>query len=310
MNIKRKYAIISNNRSNNRNITGLGEIKMNKRIIAVLAAMVIALFALPAAADGDISVTVTLANAGKLEVISEQIAVNDTDNDGKLTVNDALYCLHEAKYPGGAAAGYGAGNSAWGLSLTKLWGDVSGSYGYYVNDKMSMGLSDEIHSGDRINAFVYTDAAGYSDIYCYFDKQSVSVKKDETVDLILKKVAFDDNYNPIYVPFEGVEITVNGVAAGVKTDAEGKVTLKADKAGEFIVSAVGNDNMILVPPALKMTVTETVVTPPSVPENTETAKPQPAKSPKTGENAASAAILMLASAAVAVAAGKKLGKNK
>ena len=84
--------------------------------------------AVPASAD----VYVTIAdNNGKLALTQEKITATDKDNDGKITIDEALLAAHEAKYEGGAAAGYASAMSDWGLSLTKLWGvENGGSYGY------------------------------------------------------------------------------------------------------------------------------------------------------------------------------------
>lgn len=255
---------------------------MNKKIFAVLTAVMMILCFIPAAAEGDeITVTVTLSNAGSVEIAAEQITVKDIDNDGVFTVNDVLYCAHKAKYTGGASAGYGSVNGSWGLSITKLWGNTSGSYGYYVNDTMAMSLEDTVKSGDRINAFVYKDAAGYSDIYCFFDKQSVAVKQGESIEVILKKITFDGNWQPVAVPAENAHITVNGTDTGIKTDSEGKATVTLDSAGNALISALGDGNTILVPPVIKAEVAAVEPENPVL-NNTENSDNEN-KSPKTGE---------------------------
>ena len=76
-------------------------------------------------------VYVTIADgSGQLVLAQEAISVTDTDNDGVLTINDALYAAHEAKYDGGAAAGYASSVGQYGLAMDKLWGtENGGSYG-------------------------------------------------------------------------------------------------------------------------------------------------------------------------------------
>ncbi len=51
-------------------------------------------------------VYVTIADKGTLVVTQEKITVTDIDEDKTLTINDALFCAHKAKYDGGADAGY------------------------------------------------------------------------------------------------------------------------------------------------------------------------------------------------------------
>ena len=60
----------------------------------------------------DVTVLVTIADAnGDLVLAMEPVTVIDIDEDGLLTINDALYCAHEEAYEGGAAAGYASAMS-------------------------------------------------------------------------------------------------------------------------------------------------------------------------------------------------------
>ena len=150
---------------------------MKKKLITVLALALI-LTAIGAnnrtlAEDLSAKVLVSIAN-GTLVLAAEEITVTDVDNDGALTINDALYAAHEAKFDGGAAAGYGSASTEYGLSMTKLWGvENGGSYGYMVNNASAWSLADPVKTGDHVYAFVYTDTTGFSDSYSYFDKVSI-----------------------------------------------------------------------------------------------------------------------------------------
>lgn len=203
--------------------------------------------------DDVANVYVTISNKGSLVMTQEKITVSDADKDGALTVNDALYCAHEAKYEGGAAAGYASGFTAYGLSLTKLWNDASGNFGYYVNNASAWSLADPVKDGDYVNAFVYADATTWSDTYCYFDKNTVNGKEGDEITLILSYAGYDANWNPVTLPVEGATITIDGVASEYKTDADGKVTIKLDKSGDVVIGAV-SETMTLVPPVCKATV--------------------------------------------------------
>lgn len=202
-------------------------------------------------------VTVTIANAGTLTVTAKDVHVTDADGDGVLTINDTLILAHDRYYEGGSEAGYASAATDWGLSITKLWGvENGGSYGYYLNDTMAMGLTDSVKSGDRLVAYVYADTTAFSDAYCYFNVSTVSAKKGENITLTLTKAGFDENWSPVTLPVSGAVITVDGVETSFITDSEGKAMIKLTQAGEHIVSAKSGSET-LVPPVCLATVEAT-----------------------------------------------------
>lgn len=207
--------------------------------------------------EGSAKVFVTISD-GKLEMAQAEITVTDIDGDGALTIDDALYCAHEAKYEGGAAAGYGSAKGAYGLALTKLWGvENGGSYGYYVNNTSANGLADTVKSGDYVNAFAYTDLTAYSDTYCYFDVNVKTAVEGTEFVLTLSGAGYDAEWKPITVPVAGATITIDGKETEVKTDENGKATVKLDKAGTSVISAV-SATQTLVPPVCIVTASEKV----------------------------------------------------
>ena len=108
-----------------------------------------------AAAD-TAKVYVSIADAsGTLVMARVSVSVTDVDNDGALTIHDALYAAHEANYSGGAKMGYDASVGAYGLAINKLWGAANGSgFGYRVNHASAMSLTDPVKEGDYVYAFV------------------------------------------------------------------------------------------------------------------------------------------------------------
>ena len=139
-----------------------------KKIISLALAVVLitTCMSITAFADNSATVFVSIADKGQLVVAMEEVTVTDIDNDGALTVNDALYAVHEAAYPNGASKGYGYYNHKdYGLSLGKLWGDSSGNFGYYLNNKSCWSLADTVNDGDCLNAFIYSDSKYFSDKY-------------------------------------------------------------------------------------------------------------------------------------------------
>ena len=219
---------------------------MKKTLSLIMAfALVLGVAAFLCSAKADV-VYVSIAN-GTLEVAREAIELKDADNDGALTVYDALYLVHEAKFEGGAAAGFATATGDWGPYISKLWGvENGGSYGYYVNDEMASGLSDPLKDGDELYAFVYTDAATYSDAFSFFDKKECS----DGDELTFYVMGFDENWATVKTPTAGAEITIDGVKTGLKTDENGKVKVNAAENGTHTVSAVLDGTLIAPPVAI------------------------------------------------------------
>ena len=225
------------------------------------------------AADTEsVDVYVTISDGSATPVlIQKPVTVTDTDNDGALTINDALYIAHEDYFTGGAAAGYASGEGQYGLELRKLWGlDHGIDYGYYVDNKGANGLRDTVSDNNQIYAFAYTDRTAFSDTYSWFDKIKTDAKQGDEIELTLSHIGYAADWSPLTLPVEGAVITVNGNDTEYKTDAEGKVKIKLDTAGEDIISAK-SDSLILVPPVCVANVAaDSEVTTTSAPETTTT----------------------------------------
>jgi hypothetical protein len=133
-----------------------------------------------------------------------------------------------------------------------------------------------VKDGDSVYAFVYADQTAWSDTYSFFDKNTVTAQAGEVIELTLSYSGYDANWNTVVMPLEGAEITADGEATGLVTDAEGKVTFMVDEAGEYVLSAVSADKT-LVPPVCVITITGEMTDEegnqdvPVVPENDDTA---------------------------------------
>ena len=231
---------------------------MKRRIAGFVCAAAVSvqlgLTAVTASAADTITVDVTISNAGTLTVPAQSVTVTDRNGDGKFDLDEALYAAHEAYYEGGAAAGYRSAESDYGLSMEKLWGADSGAFGYYLNDQFAMSLLDEVKAGDRVAAFVYSDAVSWSDSYCYFDQTNMQdAKQGDEVSLKLSKFTFGADGSASAVPASGAYITIDGKKTAYQTDENGAVRVRLDQAGEQIISAV-SDQDVLVPTALRVTV--------------------------------------------------------
>lgn len=225
-----------------------------KRLFAILLSVMmlvsVSVIAVSAATAEVTEVYVTICDKdGGVAVTAEKVNVTDSDNDGAITISDALYAAHDAFYPDGAAAGYETETSQYGLGLKKLWGVANGgSYGYYVNNASAWALTDPVQNGDYVVAFIYTDLVGWSDHYSYFDRFMGDVKADEELTLTYSEVGFDPiSWDPQVMPVEGAVITVDGQATEYKTDAEGKVTLKLSENGTHIISAKADGKTLVSP---------------------------------------------------------------
>ncbi len=265
--------------------------KIFASILSVLAVSAVCGTSAFAAEEENVFVTIADAN-GDLVLAVQSITVTDVDGDGTLTINDALYTAHETYYDGGAKAGYASAETEYGKSITKLWGTEQGSgYGYYVNHKSAMSLDDPLSHDAVINAFVFTDTTNFSDTYCYFNADGISVIKDTEITLTLNAAAYDENWNPIVVPVEGATITIDGEKTDFVTDAQGMARIRLEKEGEVIISAV-SDTQTLVPPACKARVVVWETTPTestAAPTEATSATTETTAAPTTATTASSAA---------------------
>ncbi|MCR4564254.1 MAG: hypothetical protein K5755_06445, partial [Clostridiales bacterium] len=190
-------------------------------------------------------IIVTIANKGAPVVYNHPLNVTDADNDGALTINDALILAHSAYYSEGAA-GYETTTTQWGLSITKLWGNTNkGSFGYYVNNVSAWSLTDPITDGDYLYAFCYKDAANYTDNYSYFNITEISsVVPGEPINLSLTMLGYDESWNTVQLPAAGAIITLDGVDTQSITDETGVASIVINDSYQHIISARFDDKII------------------------------------------------------------------
>ncbi len=219
---------------------------------------------LAAAAEraGSADIYVTISKEGSIVtskndeyIANKQVKVNDLNGDGRLNIDEALYAAHEQFYSGD---GYASANTGYGLSISKLWGDESYAFGYYVNDKSAWSLDDEIKEGDCLKAFIYADKTGYSDKYSYFAEPFASAKAGENITLSLTAEGFDENWNTVSMPYSGASVkSADGTKIFGTTDENGEITFAFDKAGVYTIIAESSeeDDVKLVPAVITVNVT-------------------------------------------------------
>lgn len=229
---------------------------MKKTIFSLLIALILSFSFAVCEEAAPVKVFVSITDeTGAIVLALEEIEVTDTDNDGALTIADALSCAHAQKHEKGAEA-FACSLTEYGISLNLLWGvDNGGSYGYCVNDMSAMSLSDPIKEGDHVKAYFYTDLIAWSDTYSFFDAASLSVKVNEETALTLSSNGYDEMWNPVVNTVAGAKIIVNGAETEVITSDDGACVLSFNAAGVYVVSAV-SENINLVAPVCVITVAE------------------------------------------------------
>lgn len=221
--------------------------KHTKRIVAavLLLALAVLCFASCGAEKGPFVYVSVADENGELVATYEKVAYTEG-----MTIDSALASLHEKKCEGG----YASEESAYGLSMVKLWGvENGGSYGYYVNNASPSSLADTLKEGDHVYAFVYTDTVAFSDTYAFFSAPTAEVAAGEALTLTLSSAGFDENWSPVTLPVSGAKILIDGAETATVTDENGKATLTFDKKGTYTVTA-SSDAANLVPTFVIVTV--------------------------------------------------------
>ena len=226
---------------------------MKKILLTALSLLLtVCLFAFGVSAETDVTtVYVTIAdNEGNLVLSAESISLNGQNP----SIHEVLKTAHEIYYKNGAEEGYSASETAYGLSMNKLWGiDGNGSYGYCVNNVPATNLNDTVKYGDHIYAYIYSDTVTFSDSYSYFDIVRTNAEKGGTLTLTLSHLTYDENWNTVTSPVANATILLNGEKTALRTDENGIVTVPCEKSGKTVVSAEHSE-LTLVPPVCLITI--------------------------------------------------------
>lgn len=197
------------------------EEKMKKFFAIILAALLI--ISCSACGNKKVqgpTVTVSIFAEGEAKLGQGIVELIDYDNDGKYTLDEAIKAAH-AQFAPNKENDYASADLGFGLTITKLWGDESMSYSYFINNEMAWSALDEVKENDYICAFVYKDAAGFSDKYAWFDDVVVNGKE---VQFTVKYLYFDENFNTVSATLAGGKVLDNSSETFI-TDSEGKLTI-------------------------------------------------------------------------------------
>jgi len=232
-----------------------------KRILFIALACLMAVmsvFACMAEGAQEQYVYVTISSEGAQVLSCVQVPWKDANEDGAITIADALILAHDAHFEGGAQAGFVMADSGYGNGLTKLWGvENGGSYGYYVNNISAMNLDEPLEAESSIVAYSYADLTAWSDAYTCFDQSLIEIdttnmggcrfSEFEYITLTLSAMGWDENFAPVSTPVANAVILVNGEPATITTpdgevlpvisneDGTFEVVLRAP--GEYVISA-------------------------------------------------------------------------
>ena len=203
------------------------------------------------APDAKMTVTVSdkgvLATAkdGKTAMLDQPFTAKDIDENGEITVDEALIAAHK-KY--NAASGYQVTDYGTYSAVTRVWGVDTYNTLFAVNHVgLTAGVTtDTVKDGDHLSVSINKDNTYYADWYTYFTENKKEVAVGETFDLTLI-----GHLGMAYLPEDLEDTPISGVKIGTwnkgaftpikkaVTDEDGKVTLTFDKAGTYVVTADG-----------------------------------------------------------------------
>ncbi len=167
-----------------------------------------------------------------------------TDDSDVPTMLDATIAAHIEVYDD-EMPGLEVTSGDYGAYITCAFRLDTSAIGYFINDAQDNGEGDyynldtELKNGDEIRFFFYQDTENYSDTYVFFDKTDIKGKKGSKATLTAYYYGYDEAYNMVKKPAEGLDISYNGKAVGT-TDKNGKVQFKIKKKGLVVADGTLN----------------------------------------------------------------------
>ncbi len=210
----------------------------------------------------EITAYVTLSVAGELKLMQQTVTASDLNGDGKVDVDEVLYAAHKDYAPNKASDYGSAYDGRYGLGLTKLWGDTSGCFGYWLNNASCWNLNDTVEDGDYLSAFVYKDKTAWSDAYVKYQSPTAALSPGESTTLTLEKAGYDENWNTVWSKCEKAVFTVYTEDGEVTKDVTvtaaataGSYTVSGTKSGTYyLVATAAGESEITVPAVCRLTV--------------------------------------------------------
>lgn len=225
--------------------------KKIRRILSALLALMMTLTVLPVSGLAEpqssggrkeILVYVTIANQGNFQrgadgtlMAEVPVVVQDTDGDGKVSVQETLEQVHRKYCPNGFAVT----SAKCGPVISRLWNQKVVNTGFYINNQRGFALRDELNFYDSLYVFSEKSA---SDTFTYFaksDDQAVCLREYHVQ---LLSEAYAEDGKVLAIPVENAElyqVRNDGSLKDlhVKTDKEGKAGLIFREPGDFVLTA-------------------------------------------------------------------------
>jgi len=207
-----------------------------------------------------VNVFISIADTGNLVLNNEPLAVEDSDGDGSVTVDEVLMAAHASFYKGGIK-GYATEDlGKYGQCISRLWGvDNGGFYGFHVNNNLDFSgeeqLSDPVLPGDYVYAFSFQDLETWSDIFSYITGE-IQTAEDGTscYSGVLMTLERDEFQKQLRLPLSGAEIVVNRDKTGIFTDEDGCFSVPLSVSGSYELCAEAAD-LTLIPPVCRFDIT-------------------------------------------------------
>ena len=203
----------------------------------------------PSGEKYSIGIVASLSDAGSLKVGLEPLTVTDADADGVLTVYDAIWAVHEAFYPGGAARGFATERMQEGPAVSLFWGeDNGGFYSWTLDGRMGRSLLEPLMEGSELYAFSYSDLPLCGDGFGSIEGEVVRGDDGATgYQGVLTCTSADGETFPV----GGAMILINGIArGGVVTDEQGRFFIPVEEPGNYLVTAVSAE-VPMIPPVCR-----------------------------------------------------------
>ena len=168
------------------------------------------------------------------------VDVEDTNNDGAYSYDEALTALHNEFYKGGAEAGYAVSNGY----VNKIWGVETSNCSFFTNNEaISTGVTaSEVKDGDKLYAAILSDSEAYSDVYTTFNTDYVEAYTGVETELTL--TGYPAMSGGDYTAIEGAEIGIfkdgKFESLDLTTDENGKVKVTFEEEGVYLVTAKGS----------------------------------------------------------------------
>lgn len=154
------------------------------------------------------------------------VKVTDANGDGKFTMYDGFYCLHEQYHEKGAT---GYTDTGW---VSQFWSVETAYVSYGHNNGWVFSTAEEIAEGDSICLFVYQDKNTWSDLFAYFDSTTGTAKVGEDTSFTVNGVSF--MYSSASASVGGAP--VGATVTATKKDATDKLTTVVGADGTFTLN--------------------------------------------------------------------------